>query len=186
MPFSCSICGEESTRICVRCTKDSCDNHLCEKCRKCSDCCECEVALTPHPQETVREAMHSTAAHAEPVVEAMTAVAETAPVVVAEAAQEVFVEAPDMAPAEVATRAIVVDAPPAAEETTQADEAAQAVIDAPPAEEEIAAADEAAHAAAAAETAPTVEVPDTVESVPETSEKPGVESPKTGGDPQIP
>jgi hypothetical protein len=42
----CSICGEESTRICARCTKDACDNHLCEKCRRCSDCCECEVTLS--------------------------------------------------------------------------------------------------------------------------------------------
>ena len=69
MPFSCSICVEESTRICVRCTKDACDNHLCEKCRKCSDCCECEVALSPHPQETVREAMHAAVAHAEIMAE---------------------------------------------------------------------------------------------------------------------
>jgi hypothetical protein len=46
MPFTCSICGEESTRICVRCTKDACDNHLCEKCLRCSDCCECEVKLS--------------------------------------------------------------------------------------------------------------------------------------------
>ena len=45
MPFTCNICGEESTRICARCTKDACDNHLCEKCLKCSDCCECEVKL---------------------------------------------------------------------------------------------------------------------------------------------
>ena len=45
MPFSCSICGEESTRICVLCTKDSCGNHLCERCGCCSDCCECEIAL---------------------------------------------------------------------------------------------------------------------------------------------
>jgi len=45
MPFVCSICGEESTRICALCTKDACNNHLCEKCRRCSDCCECEVAL---------------------------------------------------------------------------------------------------------------------------------------------
>ena len=45
MPFTCSICGESSTRICARCTKDACDNHLCEKCLRCSDCCECEVAL---------------------------------------------------------------------------------------------------------------------------------------------
>jgi hypothetical protein len=46
MPFTCSICGEESTRICARCTKDACDNHLCEKCFRCSDCCECEVRLS--------------------------------------------------------------------------------------------------------------------------------------------
>ncbi len=45
MPFHCSICDEPSTRICVRCTKDACDNHICEKCLRCSDCCECEVAL---------------------------------------------------------------------------------------------------------------------------------------------
>lgn len=45
MPFQCSICGEESTRICALCTKDACNNHLCEKCGRCSDCCECEVAL---------------------------------------------------------------------------------------------------------------------------------------------
>jgi hypothetical protein len=68
MPFSCSICGEESIRICVRCTKDACDNHLCEKCRKCSDCCECEVALAPHPPESVREALHPAVAQAEAVV----------------------------------------------------------------------------------------------------------------------
>jgi len=58
MPYQCSICGEESTRICARCTKDACDNHLCEKCLRCSDCCECEVALSPHAPETVRAAMH--------------------------------------------------------------------------------------------------------------------------------
>ena len=52
MPFICSICGEESTRICARCTKDSCDNHLCEKCLRCSDCCECEVTLS-EPMRTV-------------------------------------------------------------------------------------------------------------------------------------
>jgi hypothetical protein len=46
MPFFCSICGEESLRICARCTKDACNNHICEKCLKCSDCCECEVVLT--------------------------------------------------------------------------------------------------------------------------------------------
>jgi hypothetical protein len=45
MPFSCSICEQESTRICVECTKDACGNHLCERCQCCSDCCECEVVL---------------------------------------------------------------------------------------------------------------------------------------------
>ena len=45
MAFYCSICEEESTRICARCTKDACGNHLCEKCKGCSDCCECEIAL---------------------------------------------------------------------------------------------------------------------------------------------
>jgi hypothetical protein len=54
MPFTCSICGEESIRICVRCTKDACNNHLCEKCLRCSDCCECEVALSEPTHETVR------------------------------------------------------------------------------------------------------------------------------------
>ncbi len=41
--FVCSICGEPSTRICVWCTKDACDNHICAKCSRCSDCCECEL-----------------------------------------------------------------------------------------------------------------------------------------------
>lgn len=50
MPFVCSICGEESTRICARCTKDACNNHLCEKCRRCSDCCECEITLSDDAQ----------------------------------------------------------------------------------------------------------------------------------------
>jgi len=45
MPFVCSICEEESTRICVHCTKDTCSNHLCEKCGACSDCCDCEIRL---------------------------------------------------------------------------------------------------------------------------------------------
>ena len=44
-PFVCSICEETSTRICVKCTKDTCANHLCEKCRACSDCCDCEIRL---------------------------------------------------------------------------------------------------------------------------------------------
>lgn len=43
--FSCSICGESSTRICVYCTKDACENHLCVRCHRCSDCCACEMRL---------------------------------------------------------------------------------------------------------------------------------------------
>ncbi len=54
--FSCSICGDPSTDICVFCTKDACGNHLCEKCRRCSDCCTCDVPLAaeeahPHPAD---------------------------------------------------------------------------------------------------------------------------------------
>lgn len=43
--FTCSICGDGSRSICVYCTKDACDNHLCERCRRCSDCCECGVPI---------------------------------------------------------------------------------------------------------------------------------------------
>lgn len=56
MAFTCSICEEESTRICVACTKDSCDNHLCEKCSRCSDCCGCEVALNRQEQSHAAQA----------------------------------------------------------------------------------------------------------------------------------
>ena len=62
MPFICSICAEESTRICARCTKDACDNHLCEKCFRCSDCCECEVTLSDsgaaRPLHSARSVLH--------------------------------------------------------------------------------------------------------------------------------
>ena len=70
MPFTCSICGEESTRICARCTKDACNNHLCEKCLRCSDCCECEVTLSESPHETVRMVVR--AAMSEDVMETVT------------------------------------------------------------------------------------------------------------------
>ena len=40
--FACSICGEPSTTLCVHCTRDTCDNHLCPRCHRCSDCCNCE------------------------------------------------------------------------------------------------------------------------------------------------
>jgi hypothetical protein len=69
MPFTCSICEEESTRICVQCTKDTCSNHLCDKCGRCSDCCDCEVPLDDGMHmETVHPA-----AMAEPVVEPLSA-----------------------------------------------------------------------------------------------------------------
>src|SRR6266542_6926561 len=74
MPFVCSICEEESTRICVLCTKDTCSNHLCEKCGCCSDCCGCEVPLTESMEggviygEPIHPApIHPEPAHAEPV-----------------------------------------------------------------------------------------------------------------------
>lgn len=63
MPFNCTICGEESNRICVWCTKDTCVNHLCQKCGRCSDCCECEVPLVERFQEAAP--IHS--APAEPI-----------------------------------------------------------------------------------------------------------------------
>jgi hypothetical protein len=64
MPFVCSICEQESTRICVLCTKDTCANHLCEKCGCCSDCCGCEVPLV-ESMETV--AVHAESGHIEPM-----------------------------------------------------------------------------------------------------------------------
>jgi len=69
MPFTCSICGEESTRICARCTKDACDNHLCEKCRRCSDCCECEVKLSA----PARMMVHAAPPEVQPAPEAQAA-----------------------------------------------------------------------------------------------------------------
>jgi hypothetical protein len=54
MSFTCNICGEESTRICARCTKDTCNNHLCEKCARCSDCCECEITRDESVRPVVR------------------------------------------------------------------------------------------------------------------------------------
>jgi hypothetical protein len=72
MPFVCSICSEESTRICVRCTKDACNNHLCEKCGRCSDCCECEV--------TLEEAPHALPLHsARAVFQAVTGITQPEP-----------------------------------------------------------------------------------------------------------
>jgi hypothetical protein len=41
--FQCSICGDVSTKLCVYCTKDACNNHLCDRCHHCSDCCLCDL-----------------------------------------------------------------------------------------------------------------------------------------------
>jgi hypothetical protein len=41
--FQCSICGDRSTKLCVNCTKDACNNHLCDRCHRCSDCCLCDL-----------------------------------------------------------------------------------------------------------------------------------------------
>ena len=70
MPFSCSICEQESTRICGFCTKDACDMHICERCGCCSDCCQCEVPLDePVHTHTDVPVEHSVAAPLEPTVE---------------------------------------------------------------------------------------------------------------------
>ena len=67
MAFYCSICAEESTHICARCTKDTCRNHLCERCNRCSDCCECEVALEEPVREPARAVFRSPAAGPHPM-----------------------------------------------------------------------------------------------------------------------
>src|SRR5215468_9219156 len=70
MPFTCSICGEESFRICARCTKDACNNHICDRCKRCSDCCECEVLLDePRPVLPVEVPVEQTPVEETPVVE---------------------------------------------------------------------------------------------------------------------
>ena len=53
-------------RICARCTKDACNNHLCEKCLRCSDCCECEVTLSQAPREPVRKVVRTALADLAP------------------------------------------------------------------------------------------------------------------------
>jgi hypothetical protein len=69
--FYCSICEEESTRICGRCTKDTCVNHICDKCGRCSDCCECEVTLSDHalPAVTARSVFPKPEPPADPLPE---------------------------------------------------------------------------------------------------------------------
>lgn len=68
MPFACSICEQESTRICAYCTKDACDNHICERCGCCSDCCQCDVPLEePVHEHAEAPPEHHAAPPAEPV-----------------------------------------------------------------------------------------------------------------------
>lgn len=66
--FTCSICGEGSTRICARCTKDACDNHLCPKCLRCSDCCECESPLCLDEEPAVEAAAETLAIEEAPAI----------------------------------------------------------------------------------------------------------------------
>jgi hypothetical protein len=67
MPFACNICEEESTRICVKCTKDTCGNHLCEKCEACSDCCDCEIHLDDVPEGNAFAGPHDPEPHPHPM-----------------------------------------------------------------------------------------------------------------------
>src|ERR1700675_733559 len=92
--FTCSICGEPSSEICVSCTKDACGNHRCERCKRCSDCCECEVPLSaeepaapelaidalPDPEPVIVEASEQEAPVFEPHVFAPELFAPEAPV----------------------------------------------------------------------------------------------------------
>jgi hypothetical protein len=56
--FSCSICGEPSSSICVYCTHDACGNHLCEKCGRCSDCCACAARVQTETKSDPHSVMH--------------------------------------------------------------------------------------------------------------------------------
>ena len=61
--FTCTICGESSEEICVYCTKDTCENHMCQRCHRCSDCCVCESPIIREKQAEAApvEAMEETA-----------------------------------------------------------------------------------------------------------------------------
>lgn len=54
--FECSICGDASHKICVNCTKDVCNNHLCHRCMRCSECCHCDMptTLNEEPVQTAK------------------------------------------------------------------------------------------------------------------------------------
>jgi hypothetical protein len=68
--FTCSICDDASHKICVYCTKDACNNHLCHRCLCCSECCRCDMPTNEaeaQPEETVMESE----AVAEPIDDAI-------------------------------------------------------------------------------------------------------------------
>jgi hypothetical protein len=69
VPFACSICEQESTRICVFCTKDACNIHICARCGCCSDCCPCEVPLNEPPLNEPMRAPVAEAVQATPAPE---------------------------------------------------------------------------------------------------------------------
>jgi hypothetical protein len=58
--FTCSICGDASHKICVYCTNDACNNHLCHRCLRCSECCHCDMPTTEdeEPEPAVTEPSH--------------------------------------------------------------------------------------------------------------------------------
>lgn len=53
--FTCSICGDMSHKICVYCTKDACNNHLCRRCMRCSECCQCDMPVTGEEERAKTE-----------------------------------------------------------------------------------------------------------------------------------
>jgi hypothetical protein len=74
LTFTCTICGEQSTSICVYCTKDACPNHLCERCKRCSDCCGCDIRLEDHPEAEAEQNHAGPAADVPTVAEVAAAV----------------------------------------------------------------------------------------------------------------
>ena len=78
--FTCSICSEPSSQICVYCTKDVCGNHRCERCKRCSDCCGCDVPLSAAEPEPPQAVITESATPVQPQDEPATAEASPEPV----------------------------------------------------------------------------------------------------------
>ena len=68
--FNCSICGDASHKICVYCTKDACNNHLCHRCLCCSECCHCDMP-TNEAEAQVDEVMMEPEEVSEPIDDAI-------------------------------------------------------------------------------------------------------------------